>query len=161
MMNYCRVGLLILFTAYLNPAFTLEQSDKVEIQQIIQNYVDAWNYREGKGFGDGFTEDADFVNIFGMNFSGKAEIEDRHIKILQTILKGSKFELMNLNLREVQPGLVIALVRWKVEGFRNPCYDINKSGETREGIFTQVFINQNNKWQITASQNTLVPNQQN
>jgi uncharacterized protein (TIGR02246 family) len=133
----------------LNSLFAFEQD---EIESIIQDYTHAWNLHEGRGFGANFTEDADFVNIFGDHFSGKDEIEKRHVAILQTFLKGSILEILDTRLREVQPGLVIALVRWKIQ---NP---VSLKLDNREGIFTQVFIQSSSTWQITASQNTLIPN---
>src|ERR1700722_11262578 len=88
-----------------NSAFALEDTDRSAIEGVIQDYTDAWNLRGGKGFGDHFTEDADFVNIFGMYFTGRSEIESRHIKILQTFLKDTVLEVLDLHLREVQSGL--------------------------------------------------------
>ena len=152
MLHFLRIFLFLCFS--LN---AFEQADRTAIYDAIQVYADAWNYHGGKGFGDSFTEDADFVNIFGMNFIGRNEIEERHLKIIQTLFKGSFLEIQDVKLREAQPGLVIALVSWKLEGFRNPGSDMSKPGVTRDGIFTQVFINRDKKWLITASQNTLKP----
>jgi uncharacterized protein (TIGR02246 family) len=133
----------------------LAPKDKTEILTIIQNYTHSWNHQGGKGFGDGFTEDADFVNIYGMSFTGKKEIEERHINIIQTIFKDSKFEILDVQLREVYPELVIAKISWRLNGYRHPGSDLTKPGSISEGIFTHVFIHNNNKWEITASQNTL------
>lgn len=148
--------LTTLFMMTMTSVFGWEQADQAAIHGIIKDYTEAWNFRGCIGFGDGFTEEADFVNIFGMHFSGKEEIEQRHIQILKTFLKDSTMEIQDIQLREVQPGVVIALVRWKVQGFRHPSTASNTSTE-REGIFTHVFINTNNQWKITASQNTLKP----
>jgi uncharacterized protein (TIGR02246 family) len=134
----------------------LEKGDEQAISAIIDQYADAWNHHAGKGFGEGFAQDADFVNIFGMHFSGREEIELRHIKILETFLKDSKLEILSSQLREIHPGLVIALVRWKIDGFRQPGSDL--PGVIREGIFTQIFAHDPNRWEIVASQNTLIPN---
>jgi uncharacterized protein (TIGR02246 family) len=149
---------LIQFIALVILSFTsslhaLEPSDRRAIQEIIQGHMTAWNEHEGVGLADGFSEDASFVNIVGLSFTGKAEIEDRHVKILRGFLKGSTFKILNIDLREVQEGLVIALVRWRVDGFRNP----GSSNMTQDGIFTHVFVNKGQKWEITAAQNTLVP----
>lgn len=143
-----------LFTSF-NPLYSLEPSEHWAILEVIKGYSDAWNEHECRGFANGFTEDADFVNLFGMHFSGKDEIEKRHVQIMQTFLKGSKLEIISTKLREVYPGLVVALVHWKLTGhsdarFENPL-------DIREGLFTQIFINTHNKWEITASQNTLIP----
>lgn len=35
-------------------AFALEQADCDAIQSIVQDYTDAWNERQGKGFADHF-----------------------------------------------------------------------------------------------------------
>lgn len=149
--------LFLFCLVYFYPTYALDTVDKDAIQDVIKNYTAARNDHEGRGFGDSFTDDADFVNIFGMHFSGKAEIERRHIHILQTFAKDSKLQILNTQLREVYPGLVIAIVRWSAEGLRDPGSDISTPGKNSEGIFTQVFIKQNGKWSITASQNTLFP----
>ncbi len=159
---HCFFKICLLLTPFLvfSSSFisSLEPVDQWAIEEVIKGYTDSWNQQGGKGFANGFTEDADFVNIFGMHFSGKTEIEKRHIQIVQTFLKDSLLEIQNLQLREVQPGLVIALVRWKISNYRSPRSDMSKPGEIREGIFTHVFIHSDKKWEITASQNTLVPN---
>lgn len=139
--------LLVVF----NVASALEKADQEAIERVIAGYTHAWNEQECRGFADGFAKDADFVNIFGMKFSGREEIEERHVKILQTFLKNSKLEILQTQLREVQKGLVIATIYWKVQGFK-------KVGAIQEGVFTQVFVQAGEKWEITASQNTLISN---
>lgn len=141
--------------ASVNNIIALDESDRNAIQNVIQGYTDSWNLHQGKGFADGYTDDADFVNIFGMYMSGKAAIEERHIKILQTFFKDSQMAITGIKLREVKPDIAIALVKWKVDGYRDPGSDNTKPGETREGIYTQVFIKKDGNWKITASQNTL------
>ena len=143
------------FCAFLG---ALEEADQSAILAVINSYTHAWNQKAGKGFGDGFTEDADFVNVFGMHFKGKAEIEDRHLQILQTFLKGSSLKIMDTKVREAKPGVAIALVHWSLDGYCNPFCD--KPSEVREGLFTHVFIKVNNEWKITASQNTRMPKDQ-
>lgn len=147
---------VVALLALMNVAFALEPADQDAIHTVIQTYTHAWNALGCKGFADGFTEDADFVNIFGMKFTGKEEIEERHVKILQTFFKGSKLEILATQLREVQPSFVIATVPWRLHGFRAPGSDNTLPGEVRDGIFTQVFIKSKDTWKITASQNTLV-----
>lgn len=141
----------------IHSAWALEKADEAAINTIVNQYTDAWNDHTGKGFGESFSKDADFVNIFGMHFSGKEEIEFRHIKILESFLKDSKLSILSTKLREVQPGLVIGIVRWKLDGFRQPGSDLNAPGVMREGVFTQVFVQHENQWKIEASQNTLIP----
>ena len=81
--------LLILF--FTSSLFALDKGDKDSINEIVEHFTSSWNHHEGKGFADYSAEDSDFVNIFGSVFSGKQEIESRHIAILKTFLKGSTF----------------------------------------------------------------------
>ena len=134
----------------------LELADQNAIKDVIAAYTEAWNLHTGKGFGYGFTEDADFVNILGMHFSGKQEIEARHVQILQSFLKGTTLSISSTSLREAQPGVVIAIVRWKLDGYATVSPDSHLP-DIQEGVFTQVFIHTGKKWEIKASQNTLVP----
>jgi uncharacterized protein (TIGR02246 family) len=138
-----------------NTGFALEPADHTAIEKIVQDLTDAWNLKEGHGFADNYTEDADFVNIYGKHFSGRNEIEKRHVNILQTFMKGSNLSVTNVRLREIKPGIVVALVNWKLEGYRHPRARINSTGMVREGIFTHVLANTNNKWEIIASHNTV------
>lgn len=147
-LSLCAIG-------FLSFAFALEQADEAAIRTAIENLQTVWNERGGKGAADYFAEDATFVNIFGTNFVGKTEIEKRHIEILGTFLKGSTLHITNSQLREVQPGLVIGLIDWEVEGFRRP--GMSGPGETKSGVFTQVFVKKGEKWEIAASQNTMRP----
>jgi uncharacterized protein (TIGR02246 family) len=158
MTNLRKFFFVVCLIAALNniSASALDEFDRNTIQTVIQGFADSWNLRQGKGLADGFTDDADFVNIYGMVFSGRATIEERHLKILQTFLKGTHMAITDIQLREAQPGVVIALVRWKVDGYHDPGTDLSLPGVMREGIFTEVFIKENNNWKITAAQNTLI-----
>lgn len=149
--------LLFIFVGLSAFGYCLDSADRSAMESIIQGYTDSWNMHQGKGFADNCSEDADWVNIFGMHFSGRVEIEERHRRILTTFYKDSILKITDQSFREVQPGLVIAIVRWKLDGYRDPGPDNTKPGTTREGIFTHVFINKDNKWEMTASHNTIKP----
>ncbi|MGL5264141.1 MAG: YybH family protein, partial [Candidatus Rhabdochlamydia sp.] len=140
----------LFFILSFTSLFALNTSDRNAINKVVEHFAYAWNDCEGKGFGDYYAQDADFVNIFGTAFSGKQEIETRHIKILETFLKGSIFEVIETKVREIKPEVVIAQVYWKVT-------NIQKSGaETMKGIFTHTFVKNNGTWEITSTQNTLI-----
>ena len=50
--------------------------------------------------------------------------------------------------------LVIALVHWRVTGFRRPVDEEGERG-VREGLFTHVFVERDGIWEITASHNAI------
>jgi uncharacterized protein (TIGR02246 family) len=145
-----RLSCVLVFVLSVTSLLALDTNDRNAIDTIVEHYTHAWNDCEGRGFGHYYAQDADFVNIFGMAFSGKQEIEDRHIKILETFLKGSRFEVIETKVREVKPDVVIAQVYWKVTNIQKP------GAETMKGIFTHTFLKSNDTWEIAAAQNTLI-----
>lgn len=153
MKKFLSLFLLLVFSA---SAFALNPEENKEINQIIEHFTNAWNHHEGHGSADDYTQDADFVNIYGMVFSGKEEIEARHIEIHQAFLKGSIFEVIDSKFREVMPNVVIALVYWKVSNVQKPGKE--SPHNAMKGVFTHVLLKSQNRWEITASQNTLIPN---
>lgn len=140
----------LFFILSFTSLFALDNSDRNEIDKIIEHFTHAWNDCEGKGSGDYYAQDADFVNIFGIAFSGKQEIETRHMKIHETFLKGSIFEVIEAKVREAKPEVVITQVYWKVTNIQKP------GAETMKGIFTHTFVKNNGTWEIAATQNTLI-----
>lgn len=155
MKKYMSFCLLIILSA-TSSMFALDTTDHKTINQMIEHFSNAWNYHEGHGSADYYAQDADFVNIFGMAFAGKQEIETRHIKIHEAFLKGTTFEVIDLKLREASPEIVIAHVYWKVSNIQKPGKD--PLNETTKGIFTHVFFKNHGKWEIIATQNTIISN---
>ena len=144
-LNFC-----LFFVLSFTSLFSLDTNDRNEIDKIIEHFAHVWNDCEGKGSADYYAQDADFVNIFGMAFSGKEEIETRHVKIHETFLKGSIFEVIGTKVREAKPEVILAQVYWKVS-------NIQKTGaETMKGIFTHVIVKNDGIWEIASTQNTLI-----
>lgn len=145
--------LLFLSLLFASSIFALDTGDLDSIHKIVGHFTNAWNQHEGRGSADYYAEDADFVNIFGAAFSGKKEIESRHIKIHETFLKGTVFEVTNLKIREVKPGIAMVQAYWIVNGIQKPGA---QAKESMKGVFTHAFIKNNDHWEITSTQNTIV-----
>jgi uncharacterized protein (TIGR02246 family) len=54
-----------------------------------------------------FTQDADFVNVYGMWRRGPAEIESRQKERMETVLKNAKITLLDLRIRFIRPDVPI------------------------------------------------------
>jgi uncharacterized protein (TIGR02246 family) len=144
------VSFFLFFTLSFTTLFALDTTDRNAIDKIVGHFTHAWNDCAGKGSGDYYAQDADFVNIFGTAFSGKQEIETRHLKIHETFLKDSIFEVVETKVREAKPEVAIAQVYWKVTNIQKP------GAETMKGIFTHTFVKNNGTWEIASTQNTLI-----
>ena len=147
---FSKIAILLCMSASL---FSLQRDDLDMIHSALEHSVKSWNENQGFGYADHYAEEALFINIFGTCFSGKKVIEERHKEILKTFLKGSTFTVTDLYLKEVTDYLVIAHLRWRVEGFKKP--NTEEKAEPITGIFSYTFHKNVDKWEVVNCQNTL------
>lgn len=144
------LNLSLFFILSFSALSAFGEKDYNEIDNIIKHFTYAWNECEGKGSADFYDEDADFVNIFGVAFTGKDEIEARHVKIHESFLKGSIFKVIETKTRRAKSDVAITHVHWQVTEIQIP------GKEEMEGIFTHTLIKNKGRWKIVATQNTLI-----
>lgn len=127
-----------------------------EILLVIKALSDSWNSHDMATYAAQFAEDADFVNVLGMHWKGRAQIEAAHVQVHRTIFRNSKLKTLNCSLRPLAPGVVLTHVRWEMTGHESPSGVL--FAEVRRGVITGVFIEQDGRWPIAAFQNTdIVP----
>src|ERR1700693_4188389 len=101
------------------------------------------------GFGDLFTEDADFVVISGKWMKGRNEIVYYHKYLLERHYKGSYSFMDSVTVRFLQPDLAIAHVA------SGATYMADGKEQKRTGLGTAIMVKINGKWLIAAFHNTL------
>jgi uncharacterized protein (TIGR02246 family) len=88
-------------------AGTGKPSDEAAIRGLLAAQAEAWNRGDAAAWSKVFEPDADFVNIFGMVFSGRKEIEERHATVFATFFKGSQTVVTLRRLVFLTPRLAI------------------------------------------------------
>ncbi len=137
-------------------ANSLTKSDENSINKVIVSYMKGWNENNADKFSESFSSDAEFVNIFGQRFIGKKAVRDRHEVVLNTFLKNTKLEATQIDLKEIKSSnVVIGHINWKIIEPQNKQDAEKVDSQIKYGIFTQIFVKENGKWLIVASQNTL------
>ncbi len=129
---------------------------QAEIFTVVKALTDSWNSHDMSTYAAQFTEDADFVNVLGMRWRGRPEIEARHADVHRTIFRNSTLRTLNCSLRPLASDVVLAHIRWEMTGHEAPAGV--KFSAVRHGLITGVFVEQNGRWLISAFQNTdIVP----
>lgn len=142
-----------LFLSFSAACFALAPEDKEAIEKSIADYTQAWNERRMDDFSKAYSLDASFVNVLGGLSKGRLAIAKRHLKMHENYK--SRLEIKEITLRKVRDGMVIALITWEVEHSGMP-KSLDSSSDTREGLWTQVFLKEGDEWLITASHNTFI-----
>ena len=125
-------------------------NDELAIRQLVKQLEAAWNVGDSVGIAAPFVDDADFVNIMGEYYKGRAPIEAGHRQIFDTIHKGSQVSFAVERVRFVHPDMAIAFLRAHL---KFQAGDVRREGRARP---TMVLAKHNEKWQIVAFQFTRI-----
>jgi uncharacterized protein (TIGR02246 family) len=120
-------------------------------KSVAMGLVDDWNKHDMKSFAQLFTEDADFVNVIGLWWHGRPEIQKEHEALHATRMKNSYLIATETAARVLSQDVVIIHVRWQLTG------DTGIHGvvlPTRQGILSFVTVRTKDKWLIASAQNT-------
>jgi len=118
---------------------------------VAAHFVDDWNSHDMKSFAELFTENADFVNVIGLWWRGRPEIQKQHEALHSTRMRNSHLAATETAVSVLRPGVAVVHVRWELIG------DTGIDGVTlppRQGILSLVTIRTGRKWQIASAQNT-------
>ncbi|WP_166416796.1 SgcJ/EcaC family oxidoreductase [Cochlodiniinecator piscidefendens] len=120
-------------------------------ENVPRAFVAYWNARNAAGLASLFVEDADFVNVVGLWWNNRTDIEKAHDYGLGTFFRHSTVEVRRTKVRQITDGIAVVHARCKLIG------QIDKQGQTldpRIAIMVFVVQRQNDGWHILTAQNT-------
>jgi uncharacterized protein (TIGR02246 family) len=112
----------------------------------------AWNDADGAAFGDGFADDADFVDIRGDHHVGRQAIAAGHQAILETVYAGSTVRYEVTCARSLDDRIVVGHLRSTLVAPTGPLAGENHSTAT----LVLVRDGDSDDWPIAVFHNTLV-----
>lgn len=152
------VALLLGHTLGLGPVAAEEGkaklADETAIRAMLVAQAEAWNRGDAAAWSKDFAPDADFVNIFGMVFSGRKEIEIRHAAVFASFFKGSQSTVTVRRLMFLAPRLAIVDSDHVVTGYGalpSTLHPVDSALRTR---MKYVMRKGPKGWSIVAAQNT-------
>jgi len=94
----------------------LEPPAAAQLQGIVNSMEEAWNRHDLKAYAALFEEDADFVNVVGMHWKGRGEIEAAHIRLHETIFRDTAIRALNFGVRMLTAEIALCHVTWEMKG---------------------------------------------
>ena len=120
-------------------------------EDIPRLFAAAWNSKNAKALAHLFMEDAEFVNVVGLWWHNRNDIEQAHDYGLRTFFKASTITARRTKIKKLDEEVAIVQVRWKLAG------QVGKDGgmlEDRYSIMTFVAQQHEDGWIVAAAQNT-------
>jgi uncharacterized protein (TIGR02246 family) len=125
-------------------------TDEKAIEDIVKQLEITWNTYDSAGCASLFSEDATFIQIYGGQLDGRAEIEASHRCIFDTIYKGSEARFTVRSIRLLRPEVAIAFTEAKLK------FHDGKQAREIDARPTLTVVKEQGKWQIAALQNTRI-----
>jgi uncharacterized protein (TIGR02246 family) len=124
-------------------------------EQAASDFADAWNRHDMDEFASLFATDANFVNVVGIWWKNRSEIEGAHRATHETIFRDSRLEGDVSSVAQLAPGLAAVHYTWALTGAHAP--DGSSAG-VRKGILLLIVQQGPSGWLIKVAQNTdIVP----
>jgi uncharacterized protein (TIGR02246 family) len=112
-------GAIVAGTAQENEVTVFNLRD--DVARLAADYADAWNASNMDAMTALYTDDVHWVNIVGMHWRGKAEVDKAHRIFFDIMFKGVPLVLEEIeSIAELPDGGAIAVVRWAVGAFTTP-----------------------------------------
>lgn len=127
----------------------LTPGDRAALEKIVGQLEAAWKAMDGPAFAAPFAEDADFVNIRGEHFRGRAAIAAGHTAIFRSIYAGSTTRMTVEGARLLRGEVALVRVHSLLDAPAGPLAG-------RHGArFSLVLTKEPGGWEIAALHNTL------
>jgi uncharacterized protein (TIGR02246 family) len=146
--------LFILFGIFFSGRAQRTTNDSVVIGEQVDAFFASWNKHDFSDMKNYVAEDCDFVNVAGMHWKGREDIQYAHNKTHEQIFKNKPLKKLSVDIRFLTEDVAIAHVQMHLEGtLATP--DGSRQVDP-DALATFVFLNKNGAWLITAVENVFV-----
>lgn len=146
--------LAMLFLASISGAQV--KQDEVDIRNILQEEVAAWNKGDAQTYSRHFAADGTFTNIRGMFFTGHQAFLDKHEEIFKGIFHGTVLRQDIVSLRFIRPDIAVVETLTWVSGFSPsgppPGAQADAQGRLRTRLL-QIMVKGTDGWKIAVYHN--------
>ncbi|MGB7738331.1 MAG: SgcJ/EcaC family oxidoreductase [Steroidobacteraceae bacterium] len=123
------------------------------VSRLAEQFATIWNAHDMERLQDLYAEDADFVNVIGMRWTGASEIARMHVLLHESRMRQTTLVSEGMTVRVLAPSVAVVHDTWVLTG--DPGAPGWKVGEQRRGILVHVLkLDGAGKWHIAVSQNT-------
>ena len=113
----------------------IDDSVRAKIKAVLGRWEAAWNASDMSAMWRLATDDVHWVNVVGMHWRGKAEVQKAHQAYFDLMFKERSCKLDEIESIEPLPGgAFVAVVRWSMGGYRRPNGMIRPPGRDRMSL---------------------------
>jgi len=130
-------------------------SEEEAVRAIGARLIETWNAHDMKAFAQLHTDDAEFVNVYGMWWTGRPRIQAEHEATHATVFRKSHLTATEVRVKFLRTDVASLHMRWDLTGLALP------NGQPipdRKGVLVYILVKDGGEWRIAVGQNTdIVP----
>lgn len=131
------------------PTFLNQPSD------ISTHFRDCWNTKDAEKLASVFDDDAEFVNVTGLWWHKRSDIEKAHDYGFRVIFPNSSLTIVETRIKQISDSAAVVHAKMKLTGQSQKS---NEKPEVRRTIFTFIMHKQKAGWTCASAHNTdIVP----
>ena len=155
-MGVLTVTIAIISTGCGGGAQSAQDAPQAAIEKVLATEQTAWNAGDSVTYADEYTDDADFINIRGQVFKGKAAVQQQHAKIFAGPFKDSTISIVVRKFTLLSDHAAVVDTDQTVTDFPAlPPGIVATAPETLVTHFKYLAVQQGDgTWKFAAGQNT-------
>ena len=118
---------------------------------LMTRFAAAWNGGEAAAIAALFADDADFVNVVGLWWRRRRDIEKAHAYGFERIFRGARLAFERVQVRKLDPAVATIHGLWQMTGQVQPD---GSPAEPRRGVLLLVAQRRGDAWVAVTAQNT-------
>lgn len=131
----------------------MNAKDQQDIMDVMAATTDLWKAHDMDGWGQYFTEDADFVAHSGLWWTSRHDNVEGHRDVPETVVRQKRNYTQRIEaIDEIAPGVALVHTRWNWPDHVQP----GKPAQDRSGIISYVLVDNDECWLIRSAHNTRV-----
>lgn len=127
----------------------MTEDPRQAVASAAQAFANAFNQKDAGAVGALFRADAEFVNIFGMRFRGRAGIQSAHAGLFARALSGNRLVVHEPDAQMLPGGVLLGHVPWT----RDVLDGGGPALPPGSGILTMVLVREADGWCLAACTN--------
>lgn len=133
-------------------------SGEKAIVALLAKQAEAWNAHDARAWVAPFTADAEFVNILGTLFQGRAQIEQRHAELFHGVFSKSRVNVTTRKVVSLGPTAALAETVHELRDYQRlpPGIAASDTDGTLRTRLKYVLVLTPDGWRIRSAQNTAV-----
>jgi uncharacterized protein (TIGR02246 family) len=151
------LGLVLLAALGCAPAAEKNKGEAA-IVALLATQAEAWNRHDARAWAAPFTDDADFVNILGTLFQGRAQVEQRHAELFRGVFSTSRVTVSTRKVVSLGATAALAETVHELRDYQRlpPGIRPTDADGTLRTRLKYVLVLTADGWRIRSAQNTAV-----